>query len=211
MPLSEALTRAPRAFREQAQKGFRILSGLGKDQYGLIVEVVMGTLERGQPSLGELGRRLALTEDETTSLFAAAMILVPLLVNQKTPEEFRTEATKAGFLPPEVADAAVPFAKSVHEKREALGRAMRRSALPSQVLPALTNVEIIVDIRMDFEDQEVYEAVPVALFHVDTDVSHTELWFQASKSQMEHFRNDLDEAIKRMEIADAWARKGRAS
>jgi hypothetical protein len=211
MPLSEALARAPRAFREQAQKGFRILSGLGKEQYGLVVDVVIGTLERGQPSLVELGKRLSMTEDETTSLFAAAMIVVPLLINQKTPEEFRTEATKAGFLPPEVADASVPFAKSVYEKREALGRVMRRSALPSQVLPTLTNVEIVVDIRMDFEDQEVYEAVPVAMFHIDTDVSNTELWFQASKSQLEHFRDDLSETIKRMEIAETWARKGRAS
>ena len=66
-------------------------------------------------------------------------------------------------MPTDVAQAVVPFAQSVFERRVELRRIMRRAALPSRVLPFLTDVEIVVDVRMDFEDQEVYEAVPVAL------------------------------------------------
>jgi len=209
MPLADALARAPRAFREQAQKGFRVLAGVGREHYGEIVDAVMRTLQNRQPALEELGRSLCLPTDQMSGLLAAAMIIVPLLANRGTPEEFSSEATKAGFLPTDVAQAIVPFAQSVFEKRAELGRIMRRAALPSQVLPYLADVEIVVDVRMDFEDQEVYEAVPVAMLHIDTDANNTEIWFQASKSQMEQFRKDIDAAIKRMEIAEAWARRGR--
>jgi hypothetical protein len=141
-------------------------------------------------------------------LLAAAMLIVPLLANRGTPEEFSSEATKAGFLPADVGQAIVPFSQSVFERRVELARVMRRVALPSQVLPYLSDVEIVVDVRMDFEDQEVYEAVPVAMLHLDTDTNNTEIWFQASKSQMEQLRKDIDAAIKRMEIAESWARRG---
>jgi hypothetical protein len=209
LSLGEALVRAPRAFREQAQKGFKLLAGIEKEHYGEIIDSVMRTLENKQPP-EELGKSLSLSTDEMSGLLAAAMLIVPLLANRGTPEEFGSEATKVGFLPTDVAQAVVPFARSVFERRVELRRIMRRAALPSQVLPFLADVEIVVDVRMDFEDQEVYEAVPVALFHIDTDTGNTEIWFQASKSQMEQFRKDIDAAIRRMEIAEAWTRRGRA-
>ena len=155
--------------------------------------------------------RITVSADQMGGVLAAAMLIVPLLANRGTPEEFNVEAARAGFLPPDVGKAIEPFAQSVFEKRAELLRIMRRAALPGQVMPSLTNVEIVVDVRMDFEDQEVYEVAPVAMLHLDTDTNTAEIWFQASKSQMEQLRKDIDAAIKRMEIAEAWARKGRAS
>jgi len=171
LPLADALARAPRAFREQAQKGFRVLAGVGKEHYGEIIDAVMRTLENKQPSFEELARSLSLPADQMGGVLAAAMLIVPLLANRGTPEEFSTEAARAGFLPPDVGRAIEPFAQSVFEKRAELGRIMRRAALPGQVMPSLTNVEIVVDVRVDFEDQEVYEVAPVAMLHLDTDVN----------------------------------------
>jgi len=209
MPLGEALARAPRAFREQAQKGFRVLAALGSDHHRAVIDGVMAALENRQSAMTDLGKRLLLSPEQTSGLFAAAMLLVPLLVSRSSPEEFKAEAIKVGFLPLEVAEGIMPFAGSVLENKEALNRAIRRSSLSSQVWPSLSGVDIVVDVRMDFEDEEVFETMPVAVCHIETDTDKAEIWFQASKSQMEHFRSDLDEAIKRMEIAETWARKGR--
>jgi hypothetical protein len=50
--LAEALARAPRAFREEAQKGFRVLANVGKEHYGEVVDTVMRTLENKSPATG---------------------------------------------------------------------------------------------------------------------------------------------------------------
>lgn len=47
----------------------------------------------------------------------------------------------------------------------------------------------------------------MAMVHIDTDAQGQEIWFQASKSQMLQLRRDIDEAIKRMDAADAWSQK----
>jgi hypothetical protein len=184
---------------------------VGKEHYGEIIDAVMRTLENKQPSFDELAKSLSLPAEQMGGVLAAAMLIVPLLANRGTPEEFRNEAARAGFLPPDIGQAIEPFAQSVFEKRADLARIMRRAALAGQVMPSLSNVEIVVDVRVDFEDQEVYEIAPVAMLHLDTDTNNTEIWFQASKSQMEQLRKDVDSAIKQMEIAEAWARRGRSS
>ena len=211
LPLAEALARAPRAFREQAQKGFRVLAGVGKEHYGEIIDAVMRALESKQPSFNELAKSLSLPVDQMGGVLAAALLIVPLLANRGTPEEFRNEATRTGLLAPDIGQAIEPFAESVVEKRGELRRIMRRAALTAQVMPSLSNVEIAVDVREDFEEHEVYEAVPVAMLHFDTDSNNTEIWFQASKSQMEQLRKDIDVAIKQIETAEVWARRGRPS
>ena len=71
----------------------------------------------------------------------------------------------------------------------------------------MSNVEIVIDLRMAFEQQAVFEAVPVAIVHIDTDADNEEMWFQASRAQLERLRIDIDEAIKRMEVAEAWGRR----
>ena len=206
--LADALAGAPRAFREQAQKGFRVLAGIGREHHGEIVRSVIRTLESRQPHFEELEKSLSLSKDDLSGLVAAAMIAVPLLAERGTAEEFTSAAVKVGLLPAELTQEIVPFAQSVISERSGLGRTIRRTAMSSQVLPYLAEVEIVVDLRIDFENQEVHEAVPLAMFHIDTDANGQEIWFQASKPQLERLRSDIEAAIKRMENAEAWARRG---
>jgi hypothetical protein len=43
---------------------------------------------------------------------------------------------------------------------------------------------------------------------VDTDAEVEELWFQASRQQMQQLKIDVDEAIRRMDLAEAWGNRG---
>lgn len=138
---------------------------------------------------------------------AAAMVAVPLLGNSGTVEEFTAAATKVEILTPDLVDKLLPFFQVVIQEQPLLARAIRRASLPGQVLPSFTDFEIAIDVRIAFEDHGVYESVPVAIVHIDTDASGGEIWFQASKAQMERLKSSVDTAIKRMELAEAWAQK----
>jgi hypothetical protein len=148
--LSEALTAMPRAFREHARKGFAVLARLGRQHYAEILRAVVITLETRQPPLEDLEKRLSITKDELSALMAAAMITVPLLGNGASPEDFTSAAVKVDMLPQDLAAGVLPFMQIVVAERPQLGRAIRRTAMPSQVLPFLAGVDIVVDLRMAF-------------------------------------------------------------
>jgi hypothetical protein len=132
------------------------------------------------------------------------MLVVPLLGEGGNAEEFIGAAVKAEMIPAESVPKIRPFIDAVVSQRAQIARAIRRATIPSQVLPFVEDVEIVVDLRMAFEEEVVLEAVPVAIVHIDTDADGEEIWFQASKPQLERLRGDIDEAIRRMSAAEAW-------
>jgi hypothetical protein len=206
-PISESLTSVPRQFRELAKRGFKVLAGVGKQHYAEILRAVVITLESREPPFVELEKSLGISKDDLGALMAAAMIAVPLLGNNGTAEEFTTAATKVEILAPDLVAEILPFFHVVIQERPLLARAIRRASLPDQVLPSFSDVDIVIDVRIAFEEHAVYETVPVAIIHIDTDADGREIWFQASKAQMERLKSSIGTAIERMESAAAWAQK----
>jgi hypothetical protein len=82
--------------------------------------------------------------------------------------------------------------------------AFRKVAIGPRVLLSLMDFETTVDIRMDFEKEQIGLAVPVVLAHIDTDAAHVELWFQMSKTQVEKMYEDLKKVLARIEQAENW-------
>jgi hypothetical protein len=211
-PLADSLSEVPRAFRIQAQSGFKVLASVSKQHYAEILKAVVVVLESRKAPLEELEKHLGLSQSDLSSLIAASMLTVPILGSSGgTPEEFLAALVKVDLVPAELVPNIRPFIETVVAERLQLGRAMRQAALPSQVLPFLSDVEIVVDLRVGFEGDAVLDTVPVAVLHIDTDADGAEIWFQASKSQMERLKLDIDEAVKRMEAAEAWSQRGPGS
>ncbi len=202
--LADMVGRFPRAFREQAEKGFVVLATVNSQHYAEILKAVVITLESKRAPLENLEKYLKLSKNDLSMLFAAAMLTVPFLGEGGNAEEFVGSAVKSGLIRAELVPQIQPFIDTVVAERAQIGRAIRRAALPGEVLPFLSNVEVAVDLRIGFEQEAVADAVPVAVIHIDTDANGKEIWFQASKQQMELFKKDIEEAIKRMDIAEAW-------
>jgi len=207
---ADLLSRMPRAFRDQAEKGFVVLAEVGKQHYAELLRAVVVTLESKKPPLDDLEKSLKMSPSYLSTLFAAAMLTVPLLSQGINAEEFFASAVKAEIIPQNLVSKIRPFVDTVVAESAQIGRVIRRAALPAQVLPYMSDVEVAVDLRMAFEEEAVLEAVPVAIVHIDTDADGEEIWFQASIQQMRQLKNDVEEAIKRMEAADAWS-TGRGS
>jgi hypothetical protein len=206
-PIPEILSRIPRPFREQAEKGFVVLADVGQHNYAEILQAVIFTLESKKPPLAELEKSLKLPMNDLGSLFAASMLMVPILADGANADDFVSSAVKGGLIGENLVPKIRPFVDTVMAQRVQIERAIRRATLPAQVLPHISDVEIVVDLRVAFEEQAVIEAVPVAIVHIDTDVDGKEIWFQSSKQQMQQLKSDIDEAIKKMEVADAWGRR----
>jgi hypothetical protein len=206
--LVDALSEVPRAFRIQAQTGFKVLASIGKQHYAEILKAVVLVLESRKAPLEDLEKHLGLSQSDLSSLLAASMLTVPILGGGGgTTEEFLAAAVKVDMLPSDLLPNVRPFIETVVAERAQIGRAIRQAALPSQVLPFLSDVEIVVDLRMGFEGDAVLDIVPVAVLHIDTDAEGAEIWFQASKSQLERLKRDIDQAVKRMEAAEAWSQR----
>jgi hypothetical protein len=197
----------PRSFREQAEKGFRTLAGLPPTRYAEIINSVISGLESKQAPIDDLQKSLGLSSDDVSSLFSAAMLTIPMLGEGADPAQFLASAVKQGILDDETSAKVKPFIDTVATQRVQIGNSIRRTALPAQVLPFLTDFEVVVDLRMQFNDQTVIDAVPVAMLHVDTNSTGQEIWFQASKQQMVQLRDDVEGAIKQMETAEAWGQR----
>lgn len=82
---------------------------------------------------------------------------------------------------------------------------MRRAALPAEVFPYFSDIDIAVDLRFAWESDAISDAVPVALLAIDTDAEGERIWFQASKQQMRDIQQGIEKALKQMEAIEAWA------
>jgi hypothetical protein len=200
----------PRAFRDEAEKGFVVLADLSKQYYAELLRAVVVTIESNQPPLEELEKNLKIPIKDLSSLFAAAMLTVPILGRGINAEEFITSAVKARMIPQDLVSKIQPFVDTVVAERRQIERILRRAALPVQVLPSMSGVEVVVDLRLAFEEGAVLEAVPVAIVHIDTDANGEEVWFQASLNQMRELKSNVEKAITQMEAAEAWG-TGRGS
>jgi hypothetical protein len=205
--ISDVLARIPKTFKEEAGRGFVLLSDIAPSQYAEILQAVILTLESRRPPLEKLSEYLKIQANQISSLFAASMFTVSVLGEGGSAEEFINAALASGLIREDRVAKIRPFVETIATQQPQVGRIIRRAAMPAQVLPSISNAEVVVDLRLAFDEESVSEFVPVAVVHIDTDIDKAEIWFQASKYQMLQLKSDVDEAIRRMEIAEAWGKR----
>jgi hypothetical protein len=202
--MSEVLSRLPRAFRDDAEKGFAVLASIPEQHYDEIVESAIVMMESRRPPLDELKKNLGLTVNEATSVFSAAMVVVPLFDQKTKVEDFFEAASKVKLIDGSLVDKLRPFMDRVAAHGLEIATVLRKAALTDQVLPSFMNMNVAVDMRIGFTEGRVDVAVPIALIHIETDRENQELWLQCSKQQMLLIKDDIEAALKKMEAAEAW-------
>ena len=105
---------------------------------------------------------------------------------------------------PSQTEGLLEFARLLEGERGEIERRMELGRLESEVLPSLSGLYITVDLRLKFRKSKNL-AVPVAVFHLATDAYQQEVWFQASKSDVERMLKQLKDALDQMESAEKWA------
>jgi hypothetical protein len=207
--ISEMLSRVPRAFRDQAEKGFTILATVSPDHYAEILRAAVVAVQSRRPPLEELEKALDLSKSDISMLFSAAMLTVPVVGQDggDTSNDFIAAAVRGRIIAENIAEKVRPFVDTVVAERTKITRAIQRGSLPNQVFPSLTNFEVAVDLRMLFEKDAVAEGIAVAVMHLDTDADGEEIWFQASRDQLEQLKDDIEDALKKMGLAETWGQR----
>jgi hypothetical protein len=203
-PIGEAIAKLPRAFRDNAEKGFVVLASVPEKNYDHIVETAIVMMESQRPPIEELQKVLNLNQSDAGRVFSAAMVVVPLFDKTTTVDEFFDAAIKAKLIDASIYPKLKPFVERVASRGPEIATAIRKATLTDQCLPSFFDMDVIVDLRIGFEEGRVDVAVPVALIHIDTDAEQEELWFQCSKQQLILIKDDIEAALKKMDAAEAW-------
>ena len=207
-PASEMLSRLPRAFRDDAEKGFTVLSRIQSDKFEEIIQHAIVMVESRRPPIDALQASLGLPASEIRNVFAAAMLMIPFVSEGVTTAEFSEAATKSRLIDSESVSKLKTFFDAFVAQAKPVAEAMKRSSVSDQVLPSFYDMDVAVDMRLGFSGDNVEIAVPVAVFHIDTDAEDRQLWFQCSKQQLASIRDEINEALKKMDMAESWAQRG---
>lgn len=214
-PLKDVLSDLPSGFKTFLKSGFSIVAGLSSKEK--ITDVVYVVLEEENPGritrsvAKEISARLGISTDDVSPLFATATFCITIFTQQKTltAEEFIAAAEEIGIINKKDRDALYPFVDFVAESRSVAADVTDKNQLAAKLLPSLTRFSTTIDIRPSFGGDEVDKgvkfSVPVVLARIDTDDSENAFWFQMSKKQLHRLVMDLQEAFRRVEIAEKWS------
>ena len=205
-PFADTLKEMPRGFTSYLQQGFSLLSKVPADRYQTLLEHVAESIDYPQlraeePFVAALGLR---EEDINPLVAAVSMLCVSLASTDETPENVTKAAQAAQIVNESDTRAMLAFSGLVARDRARLKELLQRSQTASRVLPTLDTFDIAIDTRLSFKKEDVVFAVPVLVAHMDTDSGTDEVWFQMSKVQVRLLIEKLQEALRRLEIAEAW-------
>jgi len=190
------------------RQGLSVLSRLFPRYSEAVLSIPVETLiSRTQPEPGEIASKLGLTVSDATNLIGALSFLA--LVSSTSAEEPIATTVAAlletQFITETERQAVESVLTHFQAERTKVTGAFRKAAVSSRVLPSLVDFELSVDIRVDFEKEQIALAVPIIVAHLDTDAAHEELWFQMSKTQVERLSEDLRKVLGRLDQAEKWA------
>jgi hypothetical protein len=208
--LSDLISEIPSSTQERVRKGFGVGAKLSEDLRNKFITTFRNAFESGAAAvdLEQFAEEAQITPSESSSLVAALSIVAGAFAQcTATPEEFIQNA-KGKLFEPSNEGAALEIARSVTSQRTQLERAFELRSLAVETLPTLVSFDVTVDLRFRFEKNQIKDAIPVALFHLDTD-SKPEIWFQATIGDIEAMSAKLADAKAKMEEAIRFFDKAR--
>lgn len=202
----EVFSRIDSRVKKLLREGLDAYRMLGPEARDQLAEAARTAIDLG-PYGGrppDLSSELDVASDVARSLFSTMSIaLVVLASKQNTAEGFAEAAATAGIAnSDELREASLSLAQHAAKKRDSIRRSLRRGELAFETIPALTDIDMSIDLRLAFsQSNTLTDAIPVVLTRVATD-SDSEFWFQMTRQQAERVRADLERAIARMVEAE---------
>jgi hypothetical protein len=207
VPLAAGFTDLPPGVRAYLTEGLSALGRLNDDQRRTISKSVLEAFSSRQ-NLDEihLSDDLKLEDSEAkTALAGATFLAANISTMSGTAHEIITAMQGAKLIESAQIANLLQFAQLIEGERTEIEKRIDLRRLESEVLPSLDGLDITVDLRLKFRKGKTDLAVPVAIFHLDTDAYHQQVWFQASKSDVERMLKQLKDTLEQMEKAEEWA------
>ena len=208
-PIADIFASAPPGARAFLRRGFTTIAALSTGQVDKLLAALLRTVTAGGPlgeadlmsSIGDLS-----AEDAKAALAAGSFLAVSMGSSDEPIDPMITAAVNAKIVAEPDADGVRRLAALIARDRSQFRRALAKQELAASLLPSLAEFHTVVDIRPSFGKKGLDFALPVILVHIDTD-TRQEIWFQASKGEVENLVKGLQEALQRVEEAEKWQEK----
>ena len=199
-------------FQDRVAAGIRSLCGLDDAERERIVFTSISLINRYRPTSARPDQIAELMGDNDipdANMFFAVMALVPYAVPRTSHQATVKLLHAQDVLGPHDGEDAEAVLHVIADHYAEGRDNIRRMSVESEVLPYLTDFEATIDIRLEYgaKGNAVELAVPLAVFHVDTDSYRHEIWFQAGMAQVETMIERLQIVVERMKSAEDVARK----
>ena len=205
---SEWFKDIPKSIRSFLQRGFVVLESVFPKHSAVLFNLPVETLvSPGGSDPKDLAAKLDISAEDATSLLAALSFLA--LVSASPVEALPVSKiisglTNAELINPSATNTAENVLTHFENERSKAGSAFRKVDLSSRLLPSLDDFELEVDVRLEFEKEQIGLAVPIVLAHIDTDATGQEIWFQMTRMQVEKLLENLKSVSARLEQAEKW-------
>ncbi len=207
---SDLFNELPKGAKHFLNEGLKVVARVHQ-QYGPVLgNMITETASTGvDPKASDLAAAFRLTEDESQTLVGTISFMKLIFSKPGEPEPVSsivTSLVSSEILAPSDQADITSLLNEIDQHRPALSEGLRRSHLAARLLASFSDLNSVVDIRLDFDKDQIAVAVPVLLVHIDTDVDDQEIRFQMSRKQLEAVVEDLKQALTRLEAAEKWIR-----
>jgi hypothetical protein len=193
--LQHRLTDIPESTSSHIKVGFALLPKLSADQLRGIVSYVISNLSKRTRYDPDVAAEISGVDKQIVGdMLSAIALTVGAVFDIEVSKEDFFRLAPAGLID----DQSVPFVELILgeaiDQRDQIKADFERSKVANAILPSFRSIELSVDIRLKFDDDDnIIDKVPLALFYIATDLDD-EIVFQASSA-------DIEDLIKKLESA----------
>ncbi len=212
-PLKESLGAIPDAAKAQMKAGFERLRR-GDIDIGTLVDASVEYVDAVFVNTTEFTakhREIPLKREEVRPALSAVSLMGVVLTNEDMSDEGLVgELIAAGLASQIDTNVMLLIAAAIRQRRDTFIRAQARARLSQAVLPSFRDLQLAVDVRVRTKGDAVSLAVPVAVGMLRTDIgAPDQIWFQASKNDLERIASEVTRALRAIDAAQRWADKER--
>lgn len=207
---SDLFNELPKSAKHFLKDGLKVVARVHQQHGPLLANMIMESAATGtDPKASDLAASFRLSEDESQTLIGAISFIKLIFSKPGEPEPVASVVNS--LISSEILDASAQaeitsVLNEIDQNRSTVAQGLRRSHLAARLLASFIDLNTVVDIRLDFDKDQIAVAVPVVLVHIDTDVNEQEIRFQLTRKQLEGVIEDLKQTLIRVEAAEKWIR-----
>jgi hypothetical protein len=194
--------------RRLIRRGIKVASKLSDSARKHVADLVVEAFDKDGSAINVklLAQENGLAVSEAQDVAVTLVSIVSLLTDIDASVADFIQQGRGQLFDEEDIPTAEFFAQFVIERRSQLDSSFKRGQLAVETLPSLAAFNVSVDLRLDFEKDEIMEGVPVAIVNIRTD-SKTEIWLQLSRGGVDMIVSKLSDIATQLKKAEEFFEK----
>ena len=201
--LDDALRRMPKGIQDHFSQGLVLISSLPTSKMIDVINDILADIEAGGGAVEpkDISEKFDFSEEDSSSIGFSLAILTTIVTEQKeTIDEISSSLLEYNILPKENIEFLNTVISEIEKNKNSLKNSLDNQELGVRVLPSLTGIDIVVEMRFDFEKTDIKRSIPIAIAYIATDSARHQLWVQLTKADIAKLIRQLTEISEQMDV-----------